>query len=77
MDIKQIMQRLEKSFHPYRCVVKIDDYQNLIFLKIFDEKKKLIVQTPSVNADSIDESKLQTLIERTKETINSEGYSID
>ena len=76
LDIQQITTKLKDAFLPYKCVVKTDDYENLVYLQIVDENENLIIKTPSVAINDIDESSLSTLIERTKETMESKGYPI-
>jgi len=34
LDLDQIRQRLESSFHPYRCVVNTENYDNDIWLHL-------------------------------------------
>jgi len=77
MDINQITQRLEASFHPYRCVVKTENYDNEIWVHVLDQNNKSIIRTPWVAIAKIeDESLLSAFIEQTKEAMESKGYPI-
>lgn len=78
LEIQQIIQRLKKSFQPYKCVVKENDYKNAIRIHIIDQPNTTIIHIKSKPISEINnESKISTYIEQLKEIIVGKGYPID
>ena len=78
LDIQQITEKLENAFLPYKCVVNTKNFENELWIQIYNLKGKPIIHTPSINIDKIeDESLLSVFIEQTKEAIESKVASHD
>ncbi|OGW12090.1 MAG: hypothetical protein A3G93_07085 [Nitrospinae bacterium RIFCSPLOWO2_12_FULL_45_22] len=78
MTNEEIKQKLEASFHPYRCVAEIWDYRQKIRFHIFDQNDKPIITAPEIVIPKINrESWLSSLIRQTKDEIKRKNYFID
>lgn len=77
LDIQQITKKLENAFLPYKCVVHTKNYENELWIQIYNLKGKPIIHTPPITIDEIDEeSLLSTYIEQTMEALETKGYPI-
>ena len=77
MEIDQIKQRLDTSFHPYRCVTEEQDYKDKIRVHILDRNGNSIIHIKRKPIAEIDnESSLSFFIEQLKETIRGKGHPI-
>lgn len=77
MTNEEIKQKLESSFHPYRCAVEIRDYKQKIRFRIFDQHDKPIITVPELKIKQIDAAPLlESVISQTKDEIRRKGYLI-
>jgi len=74
-NINNIKFRVEGAFKPLRCVAEIWDYKQKLRFKVFDNDNHGIIEIPSiVLRDLTDESRLQDVIEQTREQVKSKGF---
>jgi hypothetical protein len=74
-EIEQIKVRLEGAFKPLRCVAEVWDYNQKLRFKVFDHNDQGIIEMSEiVLGDLSDESRLQDLVQRTKEHVQAQGF---
>jgi len=77
LDIQEITERLKNAFLPYRCDVKTENFDNEIWIQIYDKNGKPIFHTPPVPISKIeDESLLSAFIEQQMEGLETKGYGV-
>ncbi|OHB98350.1 MAG: hypothetical protein A2W74_05865 [Planctomycetes bacterium RIFCSPLOWO2_12_38_17] len=75
MELREIKPILESAFKPYRCIVKLEDYEEYISFRIYNKNGGQIIYVPEFNAK--DENDLTSKINDYKHAIIGMGLNFD
>ncbi|MCK4655038.1 MAG: hypothetical protein KAU01_11405 [Candidatus Cloacimonetes bacterium] len=78
MEPKEIKQKLESSFSPYRCVAEISEFEDRIQFRVFNENNETIITSPEIKIyEDFHVSSLIPIIKKAKDEIKKKNYVID
>jgi len=77
LEPEKIKQKLEVAFTPYRCVVEISEFEDIIQFRVFNENNKTIITSPEIIIyKDFQVSSIIPIIKKAKEEIKKKGYAI-
>ena len=79
MEPEVIKQKIEASFPPYHCVVKLLDFDARMKFRIFDQDKNSIYTSDEIIITDhvFNDSTLNSHIKKAKNEIKKKGYPLD
>ena len=75
---EQVIAIIEGTFKPFECCAELEDYENRVGFRVFDEKGQSIFNSPSIPIQKAqDIKKLNKILSEIRSELEAQGYELE